>query len=292
MTDLVEVGRYRTLAEAEQRALVLAAVGIACRVEPTGEEAGLMVSPMDVGRATSELSSYESENAPERRWLPRTGAAVRGIEAALAYAAVLLFFFAADSKGTFAVYWTGLGAAQASLIVEGEWWRTLTALTLHDGAAHLIGNIAFGVVFSLLAAQSLGAGVAWLAIVAAGALGNGINAVLQPPAHTAIGASTAIFGALGILSAHSQRAHATRWRSRVRRWSPVAAGIMLVAWFGMGGAGTDIGAHVAGFAVGAALGFALARLSPHALYRPAVQSISGAAACALVALAWTLALVR
>jgi len=292
MTELVEIARYRTLAEAEQRALVLAAAGIACRVEPSGEGTGLLVSLADSGRARSELMSYERENAPERDRMFRTGAGVRGIEAALAYAAVLLFFFAADGKGTFSLYWSGLGAAQAGLIVAGEWWRTLTALTLHDGAAHLIGNLAFGAVFSLLAAQSLGAGVAWLAIVAAGALGNGVNAVFQPPAHTAIGASTAIFGALGVLSAYVQRAQSTRWRSRVRRWAPVAAGIMLVAWFGMGGAGTDVGAHVAGFAVGAGLGFALARLSPDTLDRPAVQWLSGAAACALVALAWAQALVR
>jgi rhomboid protease GluP len=292
MEELVEVGRYRTLREAEQRALVLTAVGIACRIEPGPDAVGLLVLPAEAERAIFELGAYERENAPERRrpaWRP---AGVRGVEAALVYAAVLLFVFAADNKGAFSVDWAGLGAAQSGLIAAGEWWRTLTALTLHSGSVHLIGNLAFGAVFGVLAAHSLGTGVAWLAIVAAGGLGNGLNAVFEPATHSSIGASTAIFGALGILSAYTQGSRAALWQSRVRRWSPVAAGIMMLAFFGIGGERTDVWAHVAGLGVGAAVGFALARVDPDVLQRPLVQGLSGAGAGALVALAWALALAR
>lgn len=292
MDELVEIARYRTLGEAEQRALVLTAVGIACRIEPFAEAAGLFVLPAQAGRAASELAAYERENAPERRrprWKP---AGVRGVEAALIYTAVLLFVFAADGRGAFSVNWSALGAAQAGLIAGGEWWRTLTALTLHSGSVHLIGNLVFGWVFGVLAAHSLGAGLAWLAIVVSGALGNGLNAVFQSPSHISVGASTAIFGALGILSAYAQRSRAALWQSRVRRWSPVAAGIMMLAFFGLGGERTDVWAHVAGLGAGAALGFALARVDADTLQKPLVQRLSGAGACALIALAWALALAR
>jgi membrane associated rhomboid family serine protease len=292
MTELVEVGRYRTLAHAEQRALVLTAAGIECRVEPSSEAVVLLVSFMEAERARSELASFEIENVPDRKGLPSARAGAWGVEAALAYAAVLLFFFGADNKGAFSVDWQGLGAAQAGLIVEGAWWRTLTALTLHSGSVHLISNLAVGIIFGLLASQSLGAGVGWLAMVAAGALGNGLNAVIQSSAHTAIGASTGVFGVLGVLSGYTLKSRAVRWRSRIRRWSPIAAGIMLLAFFGMGGEQTDIWAHVAGFGVGAGMGFALAHVKQDALQGSKVQWISGAVACCLIAVAWAFALWR
>jgi protein-S-isoprenylcysteine O-methyltransferase Ste14 len=51
-------------------------------------------------------------------------------------------------------------------------------------------------------------------------------------------------------------------------------------------------AHIAGFGVGAGMGFALAHVNPDAMQRSVVQWISGAGACCLIALAWALALWR
>ena len=54
---------------------------------------------------------------------------------------------------------------------------------------------------------------------------------------------------------HSHRAtwrsRVVPWRGGVRRWAPLGGGIMLLVFLGFSGERTDIGAHVAGFAMAA-----------------------------------------
>lgn len=287
----VEVRRCHTRALAEQYALVLAAVGIASEIARTGGGHGLFVAPEAARRALHELAAYERENAgrwPSRR--PPVRPALHGLEASLAYCAVLVFFFVAERRGGFGLDWAAAGMARADLILDGAWWRTLTALTLHADLGHLLGNLGFGAAFGLLAAQLLGSGLAWLAILATGALGNWASAMIQGPEHAAVGASTAVFGALGLLAGHTQRTRPPGWRFGLRRWAPVAAGVMLLAFLGLGGEHTDVWAHVAGFALGAGLGFALGRAPDRLTERPATQRACGGLACGLLALAWLVAL--
>ena len=178
-TELVEVSRSRTRAAAEQQALVLAAVGISSRLVMADDAATLYVSALEAARARRELSHYARENAPTRRPLLPAVAALYRIEGALAYAAVLLFFFAAARRHALSIDWVAAGAAQAGLIQDGAWWRTITALCLHVELDHLMSNLAFGAVAGVLVAQFLGTGLGWLAILLAGALGNGLNAALH-----------------------------------------------------------------------------------------------------------------
>lgn len=290
MADLVEVRRCWTRGEAEQHALVLAAIGIECLLVPARQAVGVYVSAPDADRAREQLALYERENAggPPRS-LPFR-AALDGLEPALAYGIVLVLFFVAQRTGTWSIDWTDVGMARAGPILDGQWWRALTALTLHADLGHLIANLAFGIGAALVAAQLLGAGLAWLGIVLAGGLGNGINAAIQPVDHAAVGASTAVFGAVGILSAYRQAADPNRWTGGLRRWAPVAAGVMLLAFLGFGGERTDVVAHVTGFGMGVAIGYALAHVPQRLVERPWVQPASGALACALVASAWLSAL--
>jgi rhomboid protease GluP len=288
--DPVEVGRAGTLAEVEQQALVLAAVGIASRLASDGGVVRLYVALPESARARRELACYERENAPRRRRRFRARAALRRVEGALAYAAVLMFFFAAVRRHAFGIDWLAAGAARAGSILDGAWWRTVTALCLHAELGHLMSNLAFGLVLGLLVATLLGSGLGWLAILLAGALGNALNATFHDPGHSAIGASTALFGALGILAGHARASRVVPWRGGLRRWAPIGAGIMLLAFLGFGGERTDVGGHVAGFVVGGALGFALAHAGDRLPQGTRAQQIYGALACALVALAWLFAL--
>jgi len=291
MTEWIEVGLCRTEREAEQLALVLTAVGIRCRVAPDDRGVSVAVAEQDADRAREQLDLYERENAGwrRRRLLPlRDG--LHGIEPAMVYGVVLLAVFLAERTGAVAVEWTRLGAADAGAITDGAVWRTVTALTLHADLGHLLSNLVFGMVAAVIAAQLLGAGLAWLSIVLAGTLGNALNAVVQPDSHVAVGASTAVFGALGILSLYRQTAEPERWAGGLRRWAPAAAGLMLLAFLGFGGERTDVLAHVAGFAVGGAMGWALAQVPGNLLDRPWVQPASGLAAAALVVLAWLAAI--
>src|SRR5205809_421801 len=68
------------------------------------------------------------------------------------------------------------GSAEESAILHGQWWRTVTALTLHADASHLAANLATGLLFAAFVIPRLGAGFTWLAILLSGALGNALNA--------------------------------------------------------------------------------------------------------------------
>jgi rhomboid protease GluP len=113
---------------------------------------------------------------------------------------------------------------------------------------------------------------------------------VHPAGQTAIGASTAWFGALGILSGHARRSQVVPWRGGLRRWAPIGAGIMLLAFLGFGGERTAVGAHVAGFAVGVVIGFIIAHAAGRAPQGPLAQRIYGVLAFGLFTLAWLLAL--
>ena len=279
-----------TRAAAEQQALVLAAVGISSRLVMADGAAALYVAPLEAARARHELSLYVRENTPPRRPPRPVVAALYRVDGALAYAAVLLFFFAVARRQALSIDWVAAGAAQAGLIQDGAWWRTITALCLHLELDHLLSNLAFGAVAGVLVAQLVGTGLGWLAILLAGALGNGLNAALHSPMHSAIGASTAVFAALGILSGHAWTVRAVPWRGGIRRWAPIGAGIMLLAFLGFGGERTDIGAHVSGFAIGAATGFALGRLGHRVPHGPDAQQVYGGITVGLLLLAWFMAL--
>ena len=257
--DLSEVRRCPNRRQAEQYALVLSAMGIESLIMPEAKFMALYVALDDAAKANAELEAYDSENRqrpPGREWLrpplPR-------IEVVLVYWAVLLFFFAAGRREAFSFDWIGHGAVQSALMLQGEWWRAVTALCLHESGAHLLGNLVFGTVFLMLLSQVTGAGVAALAMIAAGALGNVLSALVHSPEYTSIGASTAIFAGVGLLAALRQARRQQFAISALRNWTPVAGGLALLAFLGFSGENTDILAHVLGFASGIVLGLLLAR---------------------------------
>ena len=286
-SDWVALRRCRDRARADHYALVLAAQAIRSVQLQDDAVITLFVAGHDVVAAGKELDAYDSEmrDRPARpkaarwTWPP--------IEVALAYWAVLLFFFAAQQRRALSVDWVAAGAAQAGMIIDGEWWRAVTALTLHVDASHLLGNLVFGSVFLLLLAQRTGAGAAWLFMIAAGAAGNVVNAVLQPAAHSSIGASTAIFAGLGLLTALRQGGARRAQGIGLRQWAPLAAGVTLLAFLGFSGERTDILAHVLGFAAGVGAGLGLARFPIQTWPADrAMQWTTGAIAGGVLAAAW------
>ncbi|MFO1046534.1 MAG: rhomboid family intramembrane serine protease [Geminicoccaceae bacterium] len=289
MTELEEVGRAGSLREADQLALVLAAMGIASRLVRSGAGVVLWTAAADAAAARRQLAAYERENAlrPVRSVPARPGR--EAWQGAAVYALLLLLIFGAQRRDLGSLGWLDAGAAQAGLIRAGEWWRTVTALTLHVDHGHLLGNLLAGAVIGTLAAQLLGQGLAWLAILLAGASGNLLAALLRDPDHAAIGASTAVFAALGIVSAYTRQRRWLERHLRLRRLAPLGAGVLLLAYLGFGGERTDVGAHITGFVVGLAAGWSLARWWQLVPRGPRAQWAYGGLALALVAAAWGLA---
>jgi membrane associated rhomboid family serine protease len=132
--------------------------------------------------------------------------------------------------------------------------------------------------------------VAWLLILVGGALAYGIDALLHPPTHHLLGASTAVFTALGLVAAYGWRRHLQDWSPWMRRSAPLIGGIALLAFTGTGGENTDVLAHFVGFGVGSGIGALCAQLPMPAPGRHMLQLITALAAVALSASAWAFAL--
>ena len=282
--DLVEVFRSFWRNACEERAFVLHAVGIESQLQWLGRGWALLVPVDRHPAALQQLVQYDRENPPRRRPVlpePLHRGAWLG---SLAYIAVMLLvgFLA----GGFALGrdWFTTGAMIADQTLAGEYWRAVTALTLHVDVGHLLANLGFGAAFGLLAGQLLGAGVAWCSVLVAAAAANLLNALLAPAGHSSIGASTAVFATLGLLAAYSwwrRRDAGDRW---AYRWAPLVAGVILLGFTGSGGERTDVLAHLTGFAMGAVAGVAHAAL-PLPRGRLA-QWVASIAALLVIAGAW------
>lgn len=147
--------------------------------------------------------------------------------------------------------WLAAGALDTLAVrLHHEWYRAVTALTLHADAAHLCGNIAFGALFLALLARGAGLGRALWLMLLGGSLGNALAVLLRREPVESIGFSTALFACVGALSGLM----ALRGAGRREMLLPVAAGAGLLAMLGTEGERTDYLAHVAGLVAGLALG--------------------------------------
>ncbi len=284
--EIVLIYASRSRRRCDEHALVLRAMGIASHILPGDDGFALLVEAGDAGRAREQLRLYGQERrAGQPRFEPRPRVH-DGVVCASLYGLTILLFDMLGRDGAFALDWWQAGMSQAGRVVAGEWWRVLTALTLHGDAVHLAGNLVFGLIFGFLAGGTLGWGLGWAGMLLAGALGNLLNAFLQAPGHNSIGASTAVFAAVGILAAHAWK----RRGPRINRWAPLGGGVALLAFIGMGGERTDVLAHLTGFGAGCLFGLAFAALEARALLAAWHKHALGFAATLLLALAWTLAL--
>jgi membrane associated rhomboid family serine protease len=288
---LVEVYRSNRRADCDERALVLTAVGVASELVSLSDGFALLVPEELVTIAATHLDAYGVESLSRRpepgpvsphpgAWLGSAGYAMVLVSVAHCAAGDLLGFD-----------WFASGDLVAGLLRNGELWRVITALTLHADFAHLITNLSFGMLFGYLAGQLLGPGIAWASIVAAGAFGDLLDALLMPPTHRAIGASTAVFATLGLLAAYSWRRRSGRSASWPYRWAPLGAAVALLAFIGAGGERTDVLAHLTGFLAGAALGAIYGNLSVLRSNPALPQLLAGASTLAAVVGAWVWALI-
>lgn len=286
---LVEVGRYSSLSAAREAALALAAKDLAYSIDRDRKEWLVRVEPSVEAIARTELQSFEEEERA-RPATPAPGTLEKVRTAPLFFAAWLLsgFFLIQQMQGE---PWTRAGAATSKGILQGEWWRTITALTLHGDLPHLVANLATGLLFAASLQSLFGTGLTWLLFIVAGALGNLVNAWgYRGEYHASIGASTAVFGALGLLVGAELWARWSHPHTR-SRWSlivPLGAGLALLAFLGVGDEQKriDIMAHLWGFVVGVPIGSVVAGLRLRERIPRWGQWGAGLLALALPLLAW------
>jgi rhomboid protease GluP len=302
----VEVFRSVRLPECNERAFMLFAVGIASAIarDPSGYV--LLVDAGDAAGAREHLRLYEVErlNRPPPPPPPPKLYPYAWI-GSLVYVLVIAGVAFAISNGLWRLDAFDVGELDAGLIRNGQWWRVWTALTLHLDGPHIAANAVAGVWFGYLASRLLGVGNAWALTLIGAGFANWIEAYLGPVTHRSVGASTAVFTALGLLSAFSWRtrlAYPQRW---ALRWGPLVAGIVLLSWTGAGGESlddpgkpggpvggetVDVAAHVLGFAVGLGFGAAAALARVARILDRMPQWLSGLLALLLLCAGWTAAL--
>jgi membrane associated rhomboid family serine protease len=240
-------------------ALVLEARKVPCRIESGGMGWQLLVPAAHLAEACTELRLFKEEN---REWPPPEPPASPLVENTMVTLSVLILLATfynltrldISLLGHNPADWVALGKAHAGKILEGEWWRLVTALTLHADWLHLISNLSLGGIFIVWLCRDLGSGLGWSLLLGSGILGNLANACMRSPDHSSVGASTLVFGAVGILAALS----AVRYRRQRKKRSilPIAAALALLALLGTEGKNTDLGAHLFGFIFGIGLGLA------------------------------------
>ena len=299
----IEVSRSPDRRTCRNHRLVLQSMGM-----PHGtlevDGAFVVVAREDVAvRAREEILRYERENVG---WPPRERSPApisQGIHAAIVYAGVMALFYLFQHTRQYGIDWAELGRADAAAIRGGEWWRAATALSLHVDLPHVAGNMLFGAAFAVILAQSVGVGFAWWGFLLTGTIGNLLNAWFQQPTHLSMGASTAVFGILGMQAAFEWMRRRELAYKGWRRWAPVIMGAGLLAWLGTGGASmddkkalegalerVDVMAHVFGFAVGIGFGAVLGKWHGSLRMSPIKQAMLTIAAPLALAAAWFAAL--
>ncbi len=251
------IGPVLSHAKAEEWRFVLQAVRI-----PSWSCVGsnglpyLMVPLAARARAARELGEYESE-LRERREVKH----VRDVPLhasswwAAGVSMLLMAFFLVTGPLSSRSVWFQHGIADTNQILAGALEQSVTALTLHTDAAHVLGNAVVGGLFLSAVHRRFGAGFGTFIVVTAGAAGNLMNALWHGVDHRSLGASTAVMAALGVLTV-AQFVRNQRERPRLKTivaWAPIAGGLALLGAFGASPQ-SDLYAHGFGFLAGVVLG--------------------------------------
>ena len=256
--------------------LVLDEEGIPHELRAVGDEHwALHIDDNDAGRAEAAVAAFERENPLEVRRLEPVHSTAGAVACGLVFFFALLTMYVWTGPDSAGSPWFERGSADAAAILHGEWWRSVTALTLHADAGHIAGNALLGGLLLGLLARSVGAGVASALMLLSGAAGTLAAAALIRHDFVSIGASTAVFGALGALAAlprHSRRV-----------WMPVVGGLALLALLGTSKR-ADLTGHLCGFICGVLLGAAVSLLP--ALRNRAAQALLAVAAGSVPVAGW------
>jgi rhomboid protease GluP len=256
---------------ADEIVLVLAAEGITAALEP-GANGGLVIVIDD-----GEARRAEGILADEYPAGVRRAFAVRAAEQAAARARTaydpdadrwfgpgswVLFLLTAVCTGVFlaeeraggsevTAVLLRFGASRPAHVRAGEWWRLATALFVHIGPRHLLGNMAALLVLGPALVAALGPWRFLAVYLLAGIAGNALSAHVTQPDVVSAGASGAILGVLGALGGQRLRFAAS---ARYRGWQVIAALLAYLAVAVGAEPGVDTMAHLGGLAAGLVLG--------------------------------------
>ncbi len=200
----------------------------------------------------------------------------------------LAYFHWRTTQVLSSINWLETGKFSADKVLAGEWGRTVTALTLHVDDPHLLSNFFGLLLFVSGVNQFVGIGVSWLLVLLSGAVGNYLNALFYQTAHNAIGASTAVFGAVGVMGSLAAKKYLSQKGFQARFFVPVIASLGIFAMLGTS-LQTDVMAHLCGFISGLAIGLlAIPLIGSRILKNSFVQLIAFAVFLGIIHYAWNI----
>lgn len=246
----------------------------------------LLVAPALAALAVQEILAYEQENLPRPHPAPLPDNSWVSLLVIAVFLGLTIWL---DAQGPGRrISWHLAGRADAGLILGGEWWRCVTALFLHADAGHLLANAGALAVLASLLARRIGSGLTWGLFVLSGTLGNAVNAWAQAPDHLSVGASTGVFGLIGVLAGGAGRAERGS-RGQVLLLA-LGFGFSLLAMLGAGEERVDLGAHFFGMCCGLPFGLLVGNWHGATGWKARIGALAGTTGLVLVVWAWMLAL--
>ena len=276
----------RTRQRAMDWSLVLASQGIEAVIQNEPDDGWqLLVAAEHGNSARAAIAQYRKEN---RRWRWRQpvlqGRAFFDSASGLWVLLTAAFFALNSTPRDF----RPVGILDGPALAHGEWWRIFTAEVLHADLMHFASNAVFGFLLLGLAMGRYGTGVGLLAAYLAGAGGNVFSWLLHGEGHRALGASGVVMGALGLLVPQSITSLRRNPRALRLALAGLAGGVLLFVLLGLS-PGTDVAAHLGGFASGVLIGLGLS-LVPKLEQRRLANLVAGILLAWLVIWPWMMAL--
>jgi len=290
-SEFAIIGRYRTARMAHESGLSVLVAGHHYWIQPID---GSYVLIVPRGIADAMRREVEIGEFYNRFWPPASLdlplKATSKTPTVVAILILLIVYWAQQTNG----FMVELGHnSSVGVLMDGEWWRLLTAVTLHANVGHLAGNI-FGIsLFAYLSCRYMGNGLAWLIILLTAGLSNLTNDILHAgEAFRSLGASTAVFAALGLLTGFPVGVYfRTKEPIMSRDWLiPFFGGCILFAWMGGGEFPTDVTGHLWSFFYGLVIALPMARTAIHSKISPIQQRWLLLVPLLLLTLSWSSAL--
>ncbi len=281
------------LQELHLYSLVLSAAGITHKIsKPNRTDWGVYVPERDHEKALYEIYAYNTENSnwPLQPQKVDNFSPFFRAQSFLIVLSLVLFFSFTGPWSQHSAWFTEGSINSSRILNHGEYYRLLTALTLHSDLVHLLGNCFLGGFLLHFYFLLLGNGIGLSSLIIASVLGNYINVLIHGAGHNSIGFSTAVFSVIGILSALNYRHYKLTRPERLVL--PIMAGAAMLAMLGSSGVRTDLGAHLFGLTTGLVVGTILGIDSIFSLrHHGWLQFILSVVFLILPFLAWYLAMI-
>jgi membrane associated rhomboid family serine protease len=230
--------------------LVLSAAGISHRIQIIhNHHIEIYVDIAVLQEAQDELRRYNDEN---RNWPPAPlidnyAPAFRAM-APLCIAGLVYMYGLSGDWHVKGIYFIA-GAGDSELILSsGQYFRLITALTLHADIVHLLSNCLLGGFLLHFLLLTTGNGIGVFSVLVSSAIANLINVLVHGSGHHFVGFSTAVFVVIGMLCTINYSGKSKS--QKIHFLMPVMAGLALLALLGSSGERTDLGAHLFGLLCG------------------------------------------